>query len=210
MALTVDAIRTGHLNGYLGRADGSTKPWTDAACNTAIGEAIQELWPMLGVYMNATAASNENSPVYTIPTGMKRVSRIVLEYTNGGRVFHVEQVASWRYDSPTTVVCQPNIRTNSAVVLRFYGWKPYAIDATDLPDEFATAVAMKAAADCYGQLLGQLGNIEDQMALDSGKVVTHQDAVAISAYWQRKFEDRSRILPGQVSYAPRAAYRGSM
>jgi hypothetical protein len=204
---TVATLRSTYLDGYLGRVAGDTKPWTDTKAEDAIEEALLEVWPEIGLFMSATVAANQNSPIYAIPGNIERVSRIVLEKTDAGVVSHIDKVDSWRYHSATEVVIAPAIVTDASLALRFYGWKPFDPAGADLPDNLYTAVCMKAAANAWGQVVGLLTNFEDQLALDSGKVITHQDAVALTAYWQRRYEDRIRKVPGRVSYAPRAASR---
>jgi len=202
---TIAAIREPTLNAFLGRTDGGTKPWTDTDCNTVIGQALEELWPMMGVYFNDVATVDEETQFYTLPAGMEIVSRIQLESISPAEV--LSGVPNWRRTGDSELLIQPRIPNDSNLQLRIYGWKPYQSDASDIPDRLATLVAMKAASLAYGLLGAQLSNYEQQIALDSGKQITYADAVGLSSYWQRRYEDRIRAEPGQVTLAPRMAVR---
>lgn len=203
---TIASIRTGYLNGMLSREDGSTDPFSDSTCNQMISQAIEELWPDFGVFFNDVAATDESDEFYVIPTGMVEISRIVLESASAP-ARRVSNVMNWRKAGSGQVVVDPLIATDSSLQLRFYGWKPYANDGSDLPDRLQSLVAMKAASLCYGTMAAGLSDYERQAALDSGKMVTYQDAVGLSAFWQRRYEDRARREPGQVTFAPVAATR---
>lgn len=203
---TVAGIRTGYLNGLLKRTDGDTKLFTDSICNQMISQAIEELWPDFGVFFSEVAATDESDEFYTIPTGMTEISRIVLETTTTP-ARRISNVTNWRKAGAGMVVIDPLISSSAGVQLRFYGWKAYASDGSDLPDRLQSLVAMKAASLLYGVMSADLSDYERQAALDSGKVVTYQDAVGLSAFWQRRYEDRARREPGQVTFAPIAASR---
>src|SRR3990170_5023694 len=121
---TVALIRTNYLNGLLARAETDTVPWSDAQCTEHISDAIASLWPEIGNPATGTVATNQNSPIYTIPTALSggRVSRIVIERVSGGRTTQVEKVTSWRYHSLTQVIIEPLYVTDATLTLRFYGW----------------------------------------------------------------------------------------
>lgn len=206
---SIEQIRVGSLNGFLNRrVDTETLPWTVDECDQAIKQALLETWPTLGIFVSGTVATNQNSPYYVIPASIEIVSRIVLEQVSAGVTAKVAEVPAWTPHVAGQVAIEPQLPTDTTLSLRFYGWKPYADDADDLPDRLMSLVAMKAASLAYGMLGAKLADSEDQMALDSGKVITQADAVGLSAYWQRRFEDVLRSTPNQLSRAPRAASRG--
>lgn len=205
---TVILLRTTYVNGYLGRTDGTTIPWSDAQVNQHISDALVKLWPNVGPRVTGTVTANENSGIYTIPSSIKRVSRIVLEYISGGKTDIADTITNWRYESDTTVRINPRVPTLTGLSLRFYGWKAYLGDATDLPTDLEAAVAERAAALAYGSLAGQLVNSQRQQGLDSGRVVDYQTAVGLSAYYERRYQDAIERYPAQVGpVAPRAARR---
>ena len=206
---TIAAIRQTYLNNYLGRADGSTLPWSDTQCDEYITDAIVSLWPEWAKATSGTVATNQQSPIYTIPSALTggRVSRIVAEYVSGGYTQQVEKVTSWRYHSATQVVIQPLYVTDAGLSLRFYGWVPFASTASDLPVNMERKVAKRAASLAFGALSGQLVNSQRQQGLDNGRVVDYPTAVGLSAYWSRRAEDELRADPSMVSYAPRRASR---
>lgn len=204
---TVEDIRQDHLNAFLGRSDGGTVPWTDGECDQVIEQALTETWPDLGAFVSGTVATDQSSPIYSLPNNIELVSRIMLEHTSGGSSAVISSVPNWRMHSDSQVVIEPIIRTDATLALRFYGYKPFATDGSDLPDRLASLVAMLAASLAYGIAQGKLGNYENQMALENGRMLTLGDAVGLSAYWQQRYESRLRREPSRVSYAPRAAGR---
>ncbi len=205
---TVTLLRTTYVNGYLGRTDGATLPWSDTQVGQHITDALTKLWPDVGLRLTGTVTADESSGIYTIPASIKRVSRIVLEYVSGGVTDVVDTVVGWRYESDTTVRLNPRIPTLSGLSLRFYGWGPFAVTGSDLPTELEATVAERAAALAYGSLAGVLVNSQRQQGLDSGRVVDYQTAVGLSAYYERRYLDAIAKYPGRVGgVAPRAARR---
>ena len=205
---TVAAIRTTYVNGYLGRTDASTIPWSDTQVDRHISDAIIKLWPDVGLRLTGTVPAASASGVYTTPASIKRISRIVLEYVDGGTTDIVDTIVNWRYETDATVRVQPRISTQSGLALRFYGWGPYAVAATDLPADLEAAVGERAAALAYGSLAGMLVNSQRQQGLDSGRVVDYQTAVGLSAYYERRYFEAIAKYPARVgAAAPRRSRR---
>lgn len=208
---TVNALRTTYVNGYLGRADGSTIPWSDAQINQHITDALNKLWPDVGNYLTGTAAVVSTTGIYTIPASIKRVDRIVLELVQGGNTDIVDTITNWRYEAgspPTSVRVRPRMTALSGLSLRFYGWGPFSSVATDLPADFEATLSERAAGLAYGSLAGVLENLQRQQGLDSGRVIDYQTAVGLSAYWERRYLEALaksvyKVGPG----APRRARR---
>ena len=205
---TVALLRTTYVNGYVGRADTSTIPWTDAQIDQHITDALNKLWPRIGLRPTGAVAATTATGIYTIPTAIKRVSRIVLEYISGGETDLVDTVVNWRYETETTVRIQPRIKTLAGLSLRFYGWGPFAVTGADLPTDLESAAAERASALAYGSLAGVLVNSQRQQGLDSGRVVDYQTAVGLSAYYERRYQDATDSHPSRVGgAAPRLARR---
>lgn len=208
---TVAAIRTTYLNGLLRRTDGaSTVPWNDTQASQHITDALTQLWQDgIGKRAQGTVATSEASDVYTIPAALTggRISRIEVEQTSGGQTAKVDRISSWRYYSDTQVRIVPILATDASLVLRFFGWIPFQVDASDLPTRLENVVAMKAAALAYGALTGYLVNAQNQVGLDSSRVVDYQSAVGLSAYWERRYQAAITHDPNFVSYAPRRSSR---
>jgi len=204
---TVALLRTTYVNGYLGRTEASSVPWSDTQVAQHITDALAKLWPDVGLRLTGTVATASPSGVYTIPASIKRVSRIVVESTSGD-VDLVDTVTNWRYETDATVRIQPRIQTEAGLALRFYGWGPFSSVGTDLPTDLEAAVGERAAALAYGSLAGVLANSERQQGLDSGRVVDYQTAVGMSAYYERRYAEAIVKYPAQVgAVAPRRARR---
>lgn len=205
---TVALLRTTYVNGYLGRADASTVPWSDAQVGQHITDALTKLWPRVGLRLTGTVAASTASGVYTIPASIKRLSRIVLEYVDGGATDLVDTVVNWRYETDATIRIKPRVQTLAGLSLRIYGWGPFSTVGTDLPTDLESAVAERAAALAYGSLAGILANSQRQQGLDSGRVVDYQTAVGLSAYYERRYQDAIDAHPSRVGGpAPRLARR---
>lgn len=207
---TVALLRTTYLNGLLRRTEGSSAPWTDAQANQAIGDALDALWQDgSGKFVQGTVAPSSASDVYTVPAVLQpgRISRIELEYSSGGISQRAQKITSWSTYSDTQVRIAPRLATNSALILRFFGWAPWDGTGSDLPARLERAVAYKAVALAYGQMSGQLANSQTQQGLDSGRVVDYPTAVGLSAYWERRYRDLLDGDESMRSYAPRHAHR---
>jgi hypothetical protein len=205
---TVAALRTNYLNDLLERAEASTVPWSDAKCNQALTSALYDLWPMLGQFVYGDVATDSETQLYTVPTalgtveGEYQISRIeVLDASDN----YVDTARVWRRHSATQIVLKP--RLSAGYTLRFYGWKRFAVDGSDLPLRLERAVAYKAASTCFGMLTGRLVNSQTQQGLDSGRIVDYPSAVGLSAYWEAQFQRIAQNDPSRVSLAPRRAYR---
>lgn len=205
---TVVALRTTYLNDLLQRTDASSVPWTDSQCNQAITNALFDLWPLLGQFVYGDVETSSTSQLYTVPValgtvaGEYQISRIDVLDASGN---YVDQVGIWRRHSATQVVIKPLL--SSGYTLRFYGWKRFASDGSDLPVRLERAIAYKAASTAYGMLTGRLVNSQLQQGLDSGRVVDYPSAVGISAYWEAQYQRVIREDPARISLAPRGAYR---
>lgn len=205
---TVATLRTTYVNGYLGRTDGTTVPWSDTQIDRHISDALAKLWPDVGLRLTGTVAATTATGIYTIPASIKRVSRVLLEYTDGGVTDIVDTVVNWRYETDTTVRVRPIITTEAGLNLRFYGWGPFSATGSDLPTDLEATVGERAAALAYGSLAGWLANSQKQQGLDSGRVVDYQTAVGMSAYYERRYQEAIDKYPGRMgAIAPRAARR---
>lgn len=203
---TVALIRSTYLDTFLERIPAATEPWTDAELQAHITNVLTKLWPRNGIFVFGDVASSATSQLYTIPaalTAKNRISRIdVLE--SGG--LYVDRVSNWRPHSPTQVLIKPLVSTG--YTFRFYGWKPFAVTAADLDTDLEETIAHRAASRAYGQLAASLVNSQRQQNLDSGRVVSYQDAIGLAAYYERLFADGIADHPSKVNQAPRAAHRG--
>lgn len=207
---TVALLRTTYLNAILGRAEAQALPWPDAEVNQKITDALTQLWhDGIGKRANGTVATSQANDVYTIPAALTggRISRIELEQTSGGVTQRADRITNWRLYSETQVRISPMLPTNTSLLLRFFGWIPFATDGNDLPVRLENAVAMKAAALAYGNMTGDLVNDQTQQGLDSGRVVDYQSAIGLSAYWERRYQEIVRSDQNRMSFAPRRAQR---
>lgn len=208
---TVALLRTTYVNGLVDRAEAQTVPWTDAEVNQRITDALTQLWSdSIGKRASGTVATSQASDVYTVPTVLQspgRISRIELEQSTGGITGRVDRVTGWQWYSDTQVRIRPRLPTDSSLLLRFFGWAPFAVDGSDLPTRLENAVAMKAAGLLYGFMLGGLVNSQTQQGLDSGRVVDYQTAAGLSAFWERRYQEIIRRDPARISLAPRRSSR---
>lgn len=208
---TVALLRTNHVNLLVRRADGDTTPWTDAQIDKATTDALTQLWQDgVGKRVSGSVATSQASDVYTIPAGFAMpdgvVSTIELIQTAGGVTQRVGRATRWRQISDTQVRVTPRIATDSTLTLLFTGWTPFNVTGSDLPVRLENIVAMKSAALCYGQELGQLANSQLQQGLDQGRVVDYPTAVGMSAYWERRYRDAIDGDRNLRSLAPRFAH----
>lgn len=200
---TIAALRTTYLNKYLARSDADTLPWTTADLDQHLTDAIRSLYPVHGFLVTGDVATDSGTQEYAVPASMARVSRIELLDADGA---YLSSVTNWRPTSGGKVVVKP--RLADGYTLRFTGWQAFNVNASDLPVDLEDVVAMLAAANAYGQLAAHLTNSQRQQNLDSGRVVDHQQAIALDAYWRRRGESRLFSHPSRVSYGPRRAARG--
>lgn len=206
---TIDEIRTGYLNVYVHRTDdpvsGSNKPWSDDECDRLIEDALAKLWPRLGQRTSGDLTSDGLTDVYDAPAELGsqfRVSAIDV-IDSGGRT--VDRVPNWRYGGTGQLIIRPLFV--SGTTLRVWGWIPFSVDGSDLPDDLVETVAHRAAGRAYSGLAAELVNSQRQQNLDSGRVVSYPDAVGFAAYHERLYQEGILDHPAQVSYAPRASRR---
>lgn len=200
---TIASLRTTYLNKYLARADADTLPWTTTSLDQHLADAIRSLSPTHGLLVTGDVATDPQTNEYTIPAAITRISRIEMLGPDGA--YH-SPVTNWRLTSSGKVVIKP--RLASGYTLRFTGWSAFAVTGSDLPVELEDVVAKLAAAQSYGELAASLTNSQRQQNLDSGRVVDHQQAISLDAYWRRLATDRLISSPYRVGHAPRRASRG--
>lgn len=210
MGTTIASLRTTFLNSLLGRTEASAQPWSDTECNNALAFAIGKTWttkPKLGILATgdiATAQVNE----YSVPSaigqtdGLALIARIDLLDSSGN---YLDEVTSYRRIPGGKIVVKPRIV--AGYTMRVTGYKPFNVDATDLPDLMYQPIAFLAASLLFGELAGKLANFQRQQGLDPARVVTEQGALAASSYWQGQYQSAIAGCPWTVSQAPRRAYR---
>lgn len=207
---TITALRTTYVNEYLGgRADASTKPWTTAQLDRFINDAIDRLWPDFGRLMYGEVASDELTQFYDVPAAIVaaepyKISRIVLRDgapASGGRV--LDNASGWRQDVSDQFFI--NTRIRGGATLGIYAFVGFSV--TDLPVSLESAIAMRAASFAFGAMTGSLVDWQRQQNLDSGRVVSYADAVGLSAYWERQYQEATVRHPSRIAFAPRASNR---
>lgn len=202
----IQAITNKYLKRTNESAGGSGRPWTDAEVLQAVTDTLDQLWPDFGIltYGEVDATGVQ---LVAVPTELSanavgyRVSRIVLKNSAGNQA---QSVTGWRPHPGGYVLIKTLV---SGGTFGFYGFIPYLNDASNLPDRMKSAIAARAASFCWGLLSSELTNSEIQQTIDSGRVVTSQQALAQSAYYERRFQDATEREPTRVSYAPRASNR---
>jgi hypothetical protein len=199
---TIAALRTTYLNKYLARSDADTQPWATTDLDQHLADAVTSLWPVHGLFAVGDVATDSSTQEYTVPASIARLSRIEMLDSSG---HYLSPVTNWRTTASGKVVVKPLLATG--YTLRFSGWKAYAAAGTDLPANLEDVVAKLAASQAYGQLAASLTNSQRQQTLDSGRIVDHQQAISLGAYWQRLAESRLFNDPSRVSLAPRRAQR---
>lgn len=199
---TITSLRQTYLNLYLARIDADTLPWTTATLDQFLTDAINALWPEHGIFTTGTVATDQTVMLYTNPGSIERVSRIDLLDAN---LLVIDRVPNFRVHSATQVLIKPLLATG--YTLRFYGWKPFATTAADLPVRLESVVAQLGASLAYGYLTAHLTNSQRQQNLDSGRVIDYQQAAALSAYWKARADEQLFSDPSRVNFAPRRASR---
>jgi hypothetical protein len=91
---SVASLRTDHVNHLLRRIDASTRPWSTTQLDAFIGQALEELWPTVGLFATDDVPSDPTTMIYTVPATILRVSRIDLVDATSG--FFVDIVRNWR------------------------------------------------------------------------------------------------------------------
>lgn len=207
---TVTQIRQGFLNANLGIAtDAETLPWPIADRDRYIGDALSQCWPDIGLRATGSVATSQASDLYTVPGSIDvdRISRIEIRSSSGGLARKVDRVMDWIPVSATQVRVNPILRTDTTLALHFYGWKPFAVDGSDLPARLDRVIAFRAAGLAYSALAGQLGNLRRQQGLDNPRVVDYPTAVGLAALFERRYFEAIDKDPSRPSLAPRGARR---
>lgn len=206
--MTVTTIRTGHLNRYLGiTTDGDAIPWTTADRDAYIVDALSQCWPDIGLRATGSVATSQATDLYTLPGSIALLSRIELRRTSGGVANRIDRAVAWNVVSDTQVQIQPLLPTDATLLLHFYGWKPFAVDASDIPLRLERVIAMRAAALAYSAEASQMGNYKRQQGTDNARVVDYATLVGLSALWERRYFEQIDKDPTRLSMASRAARR---
>lgn len=206
---TIAALRTTYLNGYVGRSDGATQPWSDAECDRALGDSINRLWPDFGRLQYGEVASDEATQFFAVPASVValapyKISRIIIRQgAPGSGGLMIDQASGWRQD----VDDQFFIRTRILGGQTFGVYAFVAFTVTTLDATLEASVSARAASFLYGNLVGKLVDFQRQQNLDTGRVVSYADAVGASAYWERQYQESTIRHPSRIAFAPRASNR---
>ena len=146
--------------------------------------------------------SDSTTQEFTVPASIERVTLIDILNSSG---YYVDRVSSWRTLPGGKVVIKPRIATG--LTLRFTGYKPYAATGADLPSRLEQVVAYAVCGRAYDALAGELLNSQRQQNLDSGRVITYQEAAQQSAYYAAQYRERILRDPSLVRSGPRASHR---
>jgi hypothetical protein len=204
MATTVALIRTNHVEKFLhaGTLGAATRPWTSVEADAYTAAVLAELWPDVGTYATGDVTTDSTTQEYTTPGSIERISFIdILDSSE----YYIDRVMSWRPIPGGKVLIKPRLASN--MTLRFTGFVPYASDATDLPVRLEQVVAFRSVARCYDGLAGELINSERQQNLDSGRVISYQEAAQNAQYYEAKYQDTIKRDPALVRSGPRASHR---
>ncbi|RLB44766.1 MAG: hypothetical protein DRH30_00490 [Deltaproteobacteria bacterium] len=204
MGTTVALLRTGHIEKFLhaGTLTTSTRPWTLTEIDAYTSAVLAELWPDVGVYTTGDVTSDSTVMEYTIPGSIERITIIdILDSSD----YYIDRVMSWRPLPSGKVLIKPRITDN--LTLRFTGYKPYAADATDIPVRLEQIVAFRSLARAYDGLAGELINSERQQNLDSGRVISYQEAAQQATFYEGKYRDAIIRDPSLIRSGPRASHR---
>jgi hypothetical protein len=207
---TVAALRTDYVNKYLGsRVDGSAKPWSDDEINRFITDAVTRLWPDFGLLVYDELETLESTQFFNVPAGIVaqapyKISRVMIRQGapgEGGIV--TDQATAWRPHPGNQFYVKTRIRTGQTFGV--YAFHAYSV--SDLDVSLEPAIAMRAASSAYGALGGGLVDWQRQQNLDSGRMVSYADAVGLSAYWERQYQEATVRHPSRIAFAPRASSR---
>jgi hypothetical protein len=204
MGTTVALIRTNHIEKFLhaGTLGAATRPWTAPEVDAYTSAVLAELWPHVGVYTTGDVASDSTTYEYTIPGSIERIVYIdVLDASE----FYIDRVMSWRTLPAGKVLIKPRIQTG--LTLRFTGYVPYAADATDIPVRLEQTVAFRSLSRAYNGLAGDLINSERQQNLDSGRVISYQEAQQQADFYNAQYEVAISRDPTLVRSGQRASHR---
>jgi len=204
MGTTVAALRTGHIEKFLhaGSLGATTRPWTTTEIDAYTVAVLEELWPDVGIYATGDVASDSTVQEYTIPGSIVRIAFIDILSSEG---YYQDRVMSWRPLPAGKVLIKPRIA--DGLTLRFTGYKAYAADATDITTRLEQIVAFRSVARAYDGLAGELINSERQQQLDSGRVISYQEASQQSAFFEAKYRETIMRDPSLVRSGPRASHR---
>lgn len=192
------------VNTYVRRTAGETQPWTDGQVTAAVTDALDQLWPDFGVLTYAEVAADGTQYV-TIPGAFGtryRLSRLLLK---NGQGIVADKATSYQAHPGGQVFTKTRAAQGSTYAI--YGFTPYLADGSNLPSNMDSAIAMRGASFLYGMLAAALANSQRQQNLEQNRVISYQEALALSAYYERRFQDATEREPTRVSYAPRASAR---
>ncbi len=201
---TVALLRTAHIEPFLhaGTLTSTTRPWTLAEIDAYTSAVLAELWPRVGVYTTGDVSTDSTTQEYTIPGSIERISFIdILDSSE----YYIDRVMSWRPLPSGKVLIKPRIRDN--LTLRVTGYKPYNVTGSDLPVRLEQVAAWASLAKAYKGLAGELINSERQQNLDSGRVISYQEASQQSVMFQANYDEAIRVDPSLVRSGPRASHR---
>lgn len=201
---TIAGLRTGNIEPLLhsGTLSTTTRPWTLAEIDIYTESVLEELWPDVGVFTTGDVDSDSTVMEYTIPSSIGRIAFIDVLDSNE---YYVDRVMSWRILPGGKVVIKPRIA--DGLTLRFNGYVPYSATGSDLPSRLEQVVAYRSASRAYDGLAGELLNSERQQNLDSGRVITYQEAAQQSAFYEEKYQRAILRDPSLVRSGPRASHR---
>lgn len=200
---TVAGLRTGHIEQLLhaGTLTTTSRPWTTTEIDAYTAAVLAELWPDVGIYSTEDVASDSTTQEYTL-SSIQRIAFIDVLNSSG---YYVDRVTSWRPLPSSKVLIKPRVADN--LTLRVTGFVPYAVDGSDLPTRLEQIVAFRSAARAYDGLAGELINSQRQQNLDSGRVVTYNEAAQQAAYYEQRYQERILRDPSLVRSGPRASHR---
>ena len=201
---TIAGLRTTHVEKLLhtGTLTTTTRPWTTTEIDTYTAAVLAELWPDVGIYSSGDVDSDSTVMEYTIPGSIVRIAFIDVLDSSG---YYVDRVTSWRPLPSGKVLIKPRIA--DGLTLRVTGYKAYAVDGSDLPTRLEQTVAYRVASRAYDGLAGELLNSQRQQNLDSGRVITYQEAAQQAAYYEAKYQETILRDPSLVRSGPRASHR---
>lgn len=192
------------VNTYVRRTALDTQPWSDGQVTQAVTDALDQLWPDFGV-LTFGEVGTDGTQYLTVPAefgSSYRLSRILLKNSQG---IVADKATSYQLHINNQVFTKTRIAAGNTFSI--YGFIPYANDGSNLPARLNSAIAMRAASFLYGMLAASLANSQRQQNLEQNRVISYQEALSLSAYYERRFQDATEREPTRVSYAPRASAR---
>ena len=207
---TAELIRQTYLNAYLGgRVDGSARPWSDDELDRFILDAVIRLWPDFGLLVYDELETVETTQFFDVPAAIValapyKISRVMIRQGapgEGGIV--TDQATGWRPHPGNQFYVKTRIRTGQT----FGVYAFHAFGITDLDISLEPAIGYRAASAAYGGLGGSLVDWQRQQNLDSGRMVSYSDAVGLSAYYERQYQESTVRHPSRIAFAPRSSNR---